>query len=85
MTEPVTTDAVTTDKVAAGDHACLTFTDAEERLGAEGARCLDQRGFQLARPRSVLGVKGFQRPSRRRLPPLAGYFTERERGITVDC
>jgi hypothetical protein len=26
------TDAVTTDTVDAGDHACLTFTDAEERL-----------------------------------------------------
>ena len=26
------TDAVTTDAVDTGDHACLTFTDAEERL-----------------------------------------------------
>jgi anti-anti-sigma regulatory factor len=26
------TDAVTTDTVDVGDHACLTFTDAEERL-----------------------------------------------------
>jgi anti-anti-sigma regulatory factor len=26
------TDVVTTDTVSAGDHACLTFTDAEERL-----------------------------------------------------
>ncbi|MEJ3744465.1 MEDS domain-containing protein [Actinomycetes bacterium KLBMP 9797] len=26
------TDAVTTDRVDAGDHACLTFTDPEERL-----------------------------------------------------
>jgi anti-anti-sigma regulatory factor len=26
------TDAVTTDTVEAGDHACVTFTDAEERL-----------------------------------------------------
>lgn len=32
MTDAVTTDAVTTDTVDAGDHACLTFTDAEERL-----------------------------------------------------
>jgi anti-anti-sigma regulatory factor len=32
MTETVTTDVVTTDKINAGDHACLTFTDAEERL-----------------------------------------------------
>jgi len=32
MTDAVTTDAVTTDAIDAGDHACLTFTDAEERL-----------------------------------------------------
>jgi hypothetical protein len=32
MTDAVATNAVSTDTVDAGDHACLTFTDAEERL-----------------------------------------------------
>src|SRR4051795_9445392 len=32
MTDAVATNAVTTGTVNAGDHACLTFTDAEERL-----------------------------------------------------
>jgi len=32
MTDAGTTDTATTDTVAAGDHACLTFTDPEERL-----------------------------------------------------
>lgn len=26
------TEAVKTERVAAGDHACLTFTDTKERL-----------------------------------------------------
>jgi anti-anti-sigma regulatory factor len=32
MTDAVATNAITTDTVEPGDHACLTFTDAEERL-----------------------------------------------------
>ena len=32
MTDAVTTDSVASSTVTAGDHACLTFTDAEERL-----------------------------------------------------
>ncbi|BCY10772.1 MEDS domain-containing protein [Actinoplanes sp. L3-i22] len=32
MSDAVITNAVTTDTVDAGDHACLTFTDGEERL-----------------------------------------------------
>src|SRR5205809_7646021 len=32
MTDAVATNAVAANTVDAGDHACLTFTDAEERL-----------------------------------------------------
>jgi anti-anti-sigma regulatory factor len=49
MTETVSTDAVTTDKVDAGDHACLTFTDAEERLDLIAAFVRDglRAGFKV--------------------------------------
>jgi anti-anti-sigma regulatory factor len=49
MTDSVATDAVTTDRVAAGDHACLTFTDAEERLDLIAAFVRDglRAGFKV--------------------------------------